>query len=396
MKWKLLLLIPLCLTLLSPLTTIAGEPAYRLPINNYPSDVNKNPITKPIPSKIEKVGKGLEPANDASKFSKTKKIVKVGAALKTANHIRRNKWKYAAGAVIVGATAASYYRNDIDRIIDREFYSDKWRSEKKKKLVPILQKKINNAKPEKQDAVIEAIQQSLLYYMVMYDNEPAGKLAVSVLDSLNIMTPLLQSQTQSGINHKAFAMNLLNQKVVELKRDNKRTNCEKGSPRREYILQNQSKDNDVKSEYRLSEWDVDSYQRQSVITENNRKRVNRDKQQYYQFHNDHIPARAPIIVYLEKREHRKLSDIEAKDVKKNATSVAILAERHRKGRTYGDSNKASIAESAANLKASMYFDFIEYYFNYAKDGLNDDTFKRKWLIAFAKTYLRNESLCLFI
>lgn len=132
MKWKLLLLIPLCLTLLSPLTTIAGEPAYRLPINNYPSDVNKNPITKPIPSKIDKVGKGLEPANDASKFSKTKKIVKVGAALKTANHIRRNKWKYAAGAVIVGATAASYYRNDIDRIIDREFYSDKWRSERRK------------------------------------------------------------------------------------------------------------------------------------------------------------------------------------------------------------------------------------------------------------------------
>jgi hypothetical protein len=146
----------------------------------------------------------------------------------------------------------------------------------------------------------------------------------------------------------------------------------------------------------LSVWDVDSYQRQSLITENNRKRVNRDKQQYYQFHNDHIPARAPIIVYLEKREHRKLSDIEAKDVKKNATSVAILADRHRKGRTYGDSNKDSIAKSAENLKASMYFDFIEYYFNYANDGLNDDTFKHKWLISFAKTYLRNESLCLFI
>jgi hypothetical protein len=405
MKWKLLLLIPLCLTLLSPLTTIAGESAYRLPINNYPSDVNKNPITKPIPSKIDKVGKGLEPANDASKFSKTKKIVKVGAALKTANHIRRNKWKYAAGAVIVGATAASYYRNDIDRIIDREFYSDKWRSEKKKKLVPILQKKINNAKPEKKEAVVEAIQESLIYYMSKYNGESAGKLATSILESLNIMNNQVMMQASFETQQRNDARVLIKLKIDEVDKTRKRTDCRKGSYEREYITTNNSfGTNGLKS---LSEFDVDHYGVQQNINRaynegvheyNKYKKPHDLPQKFYDFEKDHIPSKKAVALYLAKRDNFGVLYGKPKSdyIIKNAISVVMRTSIHKRGRTNGKDNIDISKEDAKNLKQAIFDDFEEYYLLASIDNQNDYSYKTNWVKALIKTYIENEKMCLFL
>lgn len=380
MKWKLLLLIPLCLTLLSPITSNAFQ--------DVDGKYTGGTTTKPISP------------NTAKNISKATKVVKIGAAVKTANHIRRNKWKYAAGAVIVGATAASYYRNDIDRIIDNNFYSDKWRSEKKAKLVPILYKKIHNAKPEKQDAIIEAIQQSLMYYIVMYDGQPFEKLGTSVLNSLNIMTPALQKQKILSLSDKANATLIINSTILDLKRKNSRPRCARGSQERNEIYKknefSQKNGNAIK-DINLAEWDVDSFQKQSIITENYKQHVNNDRTRYYPFHKDHIPAKKSIEFYLERRDNFSSgfkSDV-VKNIYNNATSVVVLGDLHSKGRTWGIPTAKAKADSY-NLEKSMIEDFIAYYVLYGSKGLNDSVFIRKWSIAFTEAYLRNESLCLFI
>lgn len=380
MKWKPLLSLFFCFSLLIPITSQAFQ--------DVDGKYTGGNSTKPVNP------------NTAKNISKATKVVKVGAALKTANHIRKHKWKYAAGAVIVGATAASYYRNDIDRIIDNKFYSNKWRSEKKSELVPVLYKKIHNAKPEKQAAIIEAIQESLMYYIVMYDGQPFEKLATSVLNSLNIMTPALQKQKTLSLSDKANATLIINATLLDLKRKNQRPRCARGSKERNAIYEKNEyskKNGNAITEIQLSEWDVDSFQKQSIITENYKKHVNNDRSRYYAFHKDHIPAKKAIEFYLERRDNFSKgfkSDI-VKHIYNNATSVIVLGDFHSKGRTWGIPTARAKAESY-NLEKSMIEDFIAYYVLYGSKGLNNATFVRKWSTAFSEAYLRNESLCLFI
>jgi hypothetical protein len=406
MKWKLLLALSFCFSLLSPLTTTAGEPALRPPTGGYNSPSIKNPS----PPKTGNVGTGLNPANDpiydnGKKFAKTKKIVKVGGALKVANHIRRNKWKYAAGAAIAGASAAMYYRNDIDRIIDREIYSDKWRSEKKAKLVPILYKKINNAKPEKQDAVIEAIQQSLIYYMAKYNGESTGKLATSILESLNIMNNQVMMQTAFETQQRNDAKALIKLKIDEVDRNRKRTNCKRGSNEREYIKRKNSlKTNGANT---LTEWEVGHYGIQVNINNKNNRRVkkynklkspNDPSQENYDFEKDHIPSKKAVVLYLERRDNLGVSYDEPvlTNIENNAIAVVMKTSIHKNGRTNGPDNKVLSIDDSRNLMKAMFDDFEEYYLVASKDNRNDLLYKINWVKALIETYIENEKMCLFI
>ena len=407
MKWKLLLSLSFCLSLLTPLTTIAGEPAFRPPTTG---GYNSPSIKNPSPPKTGNVGTGLNPANDpiydnGKKFAKTKKIVKVGGALKVANHIRKNKWKYAAGAAIAGASAAMYYRNDIDRIIDREFYSDKWRSEKKAKLVPILYKKINNAKPEKKDDVIEAIQQSLIYYMAKYSGESTGKLATSILESLNIMNNQVMMQTTFETQQRNDAKALIKLKIDEVERTRKRSNCQRGSPEREYITSKNSLTTNGSST--LTEWDVGHYGVQVNINNknnrlvkkyNNSKSPNDPSKENYDFEKDHIPSKKAVALYLARRDRLGVlyDDPEATNIEKNAIAVVMKTSIHKRGRTNGTDNKIFSIEDSRNLKQAMFDDFEEYYLIASKDNRNDLLYKINWVKALIETYIENEKMCLFI
>lgn len=386
MKWKLLLLIPFCLTLLMPITSNAFQDVD----GKYTGGTTTKPsvsTTKPISS------------NTAKNISKATKVVKIGAALKTANHIRRNKWKYAAGAVIVGATAASYYRNDIDRIIDNKFYSNKWRSEKKSELVPVLYKKIHNAKPEKQEAIIDAIQESLKYYMVMYNNEPFGKLATDVATSLGILTVDFKTEVELSLSDKERASYIIDSTVLDLRKRNRKTNCKRGSSEREFIKQRYSYDT---KDTVLKEWDVDAYGHQDKINSNHNDSV-KVSSKYYKFHKDHIPSKKAVELFLQARDNGNIKfdpDV-ISNIYNNATSVVLFDKIHRAGRTYGWKNgKSTVATSRSvidskNLFAAMVLDFESYYVMYAEKGLADDTFIMNWSRAFAETYLLNEKLCLF-
>ena len=350
------------------------------------------------------------PANDpiydnGKKFAKTKKIVKVGGALKVANHIRKNKWKYAAGAAIAGASAAMYYRNDIDRIIDREFYSDKWRSEKKAKLVPILYKKINNAKPEKKDDVIEAIQQSLIYYMAKYSGESTGKLATSILESLNIMNNQVMMQTTFETQQRNDAKALIKLKIDEVERTRKRSNCQRGSPEREYITSKNSLTTNGSST--LTEWDVGHYGVQVNINNknnrlvkkyNNSKSPNDPSKEKYDFEKDHIPSKKAVALYLARRDRLGVlyDDPEATNIEKNAIAVVMKTSIHKRGRTNGTDNKIFSIGDSRNLKQAMFDDFEEYYLIASKDNRNDLLYKINWVKALIETYIENEKMCLFI
>lgn len=432
MKWKLLLALSFCFSLLSPLTTTAGEPALRPPTGGYNSPSIKNPS----PPKTGNVGSGLNPANDpiydngkkptpsnnVKKFSKTTKVVKVGAGLKTANHIRKNKWKYAAGAVLVGGTAGyaakkyhdseivrnterAYYQNDIDRIVDREFYSDKWRSEKKAKLVPILYKKIHNAKPEKQELVIEAIQESLIYYMAKYNGESSGKLATSILESLNIMTNDVMMQSNFETQQRNDAKVLIKSKIDEVDKTRRRSNCQRGSPEREYIIKKNSlKTNGANT---LTEWEVGHYGVQVNINKKNNRRVksynklkapNDSSQEYYDFEKDHIPSKKAVALYLERRDNLGVSydDPVATNIENNAIAVVMKTSIHKRGRTNGPDNKVISIADSRNLKQAMFDDFEEYYLVASKDNRNDLLYKINWVKALIETYIENEKMCLFI
>lgn len=424
MKWKLLLALSFCFSLLTPLTTTAGEPAIRPPVTG---GYNSPAIKNPSPPKTGNVGTGLNPANDpiydnGKKFAKTKKIVKVGGTLKVANHIRKNKWKYAAGAVVVGGTAGyvarkykdsdivrnaerEYYQNDIDRIIDREFYSDKWRSEKKAKLVPILYKKINNAKPEKKDAVIEAIQQSLIYYMAKYSGESTGKLASSILESLNIMNNQVMMQTAFETQQRNDARALTKLKIDEVDRTRKRTNCQRGSPEREYIkLNNSFNTNGVKQ---LNEFDVGHYGVQVNINGINNdtvKKYNINKspsdpiRKNYDFEKDHIPSKKAVALYLAKRDNSGVlySKPYSKNIVNNAISVVLKTSIHKRGRTNGRKNEIISKKDSTNLKQAIFDDFEDYYLLAAIDKRNDSSFNANWIKALVLTYIKNEEMCLLI
>lgn len=381
MKWKLLLALSFCFSLLIPITTNAFQDVdgkYTGGTTTKPSI----PTTKPISP------------NTAKNISKATKVVKIGAAVKTANHIRRNKWKYAAGAVIVGATAASYYRNDIDRIIDDKFYSNKWRSEKKSELVPVLYKKIHNAKPEKQEAIIEAIQQSLKYYMVMYHNEPFGKLATDIATSLSLMDGTLTKEVELSISSKEKASFIIDSVVLNLKRKNRKTNCRKGSIEREFI---KNKYSYTTNEIVLKEWDVDAYGYQDKINTNYNNSVNKVRSKYYNFHKDHIPSKRAIELFLQNRDNgnKPLSSDIVSNIEANATSVVLIDKIHRAGRTYGWKNPIASVVDSKDLFVAMVLDFETYYVMFAERGLVDDSFIANWSRAFAETYILNEKLCLF-
>lgn len=419
MKWKLLLAVSFCFSLLTPLTTIAGEPAFRPPVTGgYQPPFVKNPIQTTTGT----VGNGVKPANapkfnntpkaandpiyDNSKnFSKTKKVVKVGAVLKTANHIKRNKWKYAAGAVIAGSAIAIHYRNDIDRIIDNEFYSNKWRSEKKTKLVSTLSKKINNVKPEKKDALISAIQQSLIYYMGKYKGEPFDKLASSVLVSLTLMTPAVINQASFEDQQRNDARALIKSKIDEIERTRRRTNCQKGSYEREYIKLNSNfNSNGVKS---LNEFDVGHYGVQvninninnNLVTKYNMNKSPNDPIRInYSFEKDHIPSKKAVALYLAKRDNLGVLYAKpySKNIENNAISVVMQKSIHKRGRTNGRKNEAISKIDSTNLKQAIFNDFEDYYLLASSDNRNDSSFKANWIKALVLTYIENEAMCLFI
>jgi len=417
MKWKLLL--AFCFSLLLPYTTNAGEPAFRPPATGgYQPPFVKNP-NQPTTGKV---GTSIQPANEpkfnnlpkaandpvydnAKKFSKTKKVVKVGAALKTANHIRKNKWKYAAGAVIAGSLVAIHYKNDIDRIIDKEFYSNKWRSEKKTKLVSTLSKKIQNAKPEKKDDLISAIQQSLIYYMGKYKDDPFDKLASSVLISLNLMTPAVINQVSFERQQRNDARALIKSKIDEVERSRRRTNCQKGSYEREYITsKNPLKTNGSNT---LTEWDVGHYGVQvNINNKNNRlvKKYNKTKapndpiRENYDFEKDHIPSKKAVALYLANRDNLGVlyNDPKATNIENNAITVVMKTSIHKRGRTNGPDNKIISIQDARNLKQAIFDDFEEYYLIASKDNRNDLQYKSNWSRALVETYIENEKMCLFI
>lgn len=417
MKWKLLLLIPFCLSLLMPLTTNAGEPAFRPPTTGgYNPHFVKNPI-----SPTGNVGSGLNPANDpiydnsktpvssnaAKKISKTQKVVRIGVGLKTANHIRKNKWKYLAGAVVVGGSvgyiARNNYQDSIDRVVDKYVVSDLWSSEKKDKLIPILRKKIEKSKPEDQPVIIEAVQQSLIYYMVFYNDESWGKLANSVLNSLNIMNNDVVMQVNSELSKRKEAYALILSAVDKIERNRKKTNCQKGSYERNYIISPQVYSPTVRV---LNEWDVDNYGMQVNINEKykedypiqNRYRVSAHQLSRYDFEKDHIPSKLAVAKYLEKRDNHGIKY--AKPISgyiiRNAISVVLKTSVHKSGRTNGYDNQALSTIDARDLKKAVFKDFISYYVLAYQGGYDDQLYKANWLKAFVETYIRNEALCLFI
>lgn len=260
--------------------------------------------------------------------------------------------------------------------------------------MPILYKKIHNAKPEKQDAIIEAIQQSLKHYMVMYHNEPFGKLATDVALSLNIMDTAFSTDVQLSLSDKEKASLIIDSIVLDMKKKNRRTNCRKGSVEREWIKSKQEYDS---KSIVLKEWDVGPFGHQFKINENYNNSVNNDKSKYHKFHKDHIPSKRAVELFLQKRDNGNLPfdpDI-VKNIYNNATSVVLIDKIHRAGRTYGGKNvKISIGD-AQNLFAAMVLDFETYYVMFAEKGLVDEKFIYYWSESFAETYIFNERLCLF-
>lgn len=299
--------------------------------------------------------------------------------------------------------AAMYYRNDIDRIIDREFTSDKWRSEKKSKLVPILYKKIHNAKPEKQDAVIEAIQQSLIYYMVFYDNEQWGKLASSILDSLGVMNQTVMTQVNFEISKRKEAYSLILNAVDKIEKNRKRTNCQKGSIERNYIISPQVYSPTVRV---LNEWDVDHYGMQVNINEKykedypiqNKYRLPQHQLARYDFEKDHIPSKKAVALYLANRDNHGIQYPKPISgyIVRNAISVTLKTSIHKSGRTNGFDNQAFSKIDSKDLKKAVFKDFIQYYVLAYQGGYDDQVYKNNWLKALVETYIKNEALCLFI
>ena len=356
MKWKLLLALSFCFSLLIPITTNATT---------------------------------LAPTGTGT----TAKVVRTGMVWKggkwVVNHVAHHKLGYASLAVVGGVY---YFRKDIDELVDKYMTSDKWSSEKKSILVPKLTKKINNAKTQDQAAVIVAIQNSLMHYMVMYEDESLGRTATDIITALDLRTGEFLKNYDIALAAKKTAVSLITVAMTTTIANIQKTNCMKGSYNREYIKQKQDNSS---SNTTLEAWDVGPYEKQKKITDNYNKLRKTNGKSLYDFHKDHIPSKKAVLEYLKKRDKMVVTPDIVKNINNNATSVVMIDTKHRIGRTYGQNNKKFYTIDSMDLELAMKKDFVMYYILFTLSGEVNKVFDVKFVSAYIETYVRNERLCLF-
>lgn len=360
MKWKLLLYLSFCLSLLITITTNATT---------------------------------LAPTGSGT----TAKVVRAGMVWKggkwvtkgVVNHVAHHKIGYAGLAIIGGAL---YFRKDIYELVDRDITSDKWPSEKKAILIPKLSKKINNAKPQDRAAIIFTTQDALMHYMVMYEDESLGRTATDIITALGLKTNEFLTDYDIALAAKRTAITMISTTMATTIANMPKTDCTKGSYNREYI---KKKQNNSSADILLTQWDVGAYEKQKKITENYNKTRKTTGKALYDFHKDHIPSKKAIEVFLKKRDGLVIRKDVRDTIYNNATSVVLTDSIHRVGRTYGGKNKNLIAMDALNLEVAMTKDFVVYYVIFSLLGQADLSFNIRFTNAYIETYVRNERLCLF-
>jgi hypothetical protein len=302
------------------------------------------------------------------KISKTKVIVGgavlAGVALYAINHSKVNKY------------VASVFAKDIR-------YEEKKRLIRDKYWDLIYDEKYSYEKRLKTRTEVQA---SLRYYMLRYPTS-IGLLSYDVANELKIFTVEYETQMKKDIAEGHSIMVVLTSIVNDIQKNNKHK-CDYVETRAiyNYMPSEYVPSIGVKGVPEVAEFDVGPYKDLQAVSGKTGVGDGLDL--------DHIPAKAAVYRFLEKRDFRKAkSPSEVNYIKANTTAMAILYKTHKDGRTNADKAKKLMEEDSENLLLATALDFELHIINETKE--RGDKNYLALINAFKKVIERNTRLCLY-
>lgn len=228
------------------------------------------------------------------------------------------------------------------------------------------------ANPKAQHAVYG----SLSYLLVVMPNTQAGKSAADILLKGGVFEnpEIAQSYREEHANYQANVKALTAEATALDKSGRSRcvnTQDIYATSLPQYL--------DAMSSFNMPvrEWDYGSY-----------KQLRGAGKPFDKLDHDHIPAKATIYRYLEKRDGIAVRNTARQNfVMSNTTAIEVRKTLHTAGRTYGGYKESEIEGDIKDLRVATIKDFAYYFMTSPMSG--------RELKSFSSVYLRNKALCIY-